>query len=165
MIEFKTNNIEFLQQLHKVPTALKRGLRQGADASGKQLIKALVKDMRLPKSGRTYRTSIGKTGKKLRSPRAYNASAPSETPAIVTGEFRRSLGFEVQGSSRLVFGSGKDDIAKYAKFLEEGTSRMKARKPLQRTAKKMNNKIDKNLVRAIRKELKNINIPTRRVSA
>lgn len=109
--------------------------------------------MKLPKSGRLYKTSIGMTGNPLKSIRSYRASSPNQVPAIVTGEFRRSLGFEVQGSSRLVFGSGKDGMAKYAKFLEEGTSRMKARKPLQRTAQKWIIKLIKILTAILKNNL------------
>lgn len=158
MIEYKNNNHKFNRQFKKQENAIKRGLRQGAAISGKELVSKLKKDMKLPKSGRLYKTSIGMTGNPLKSIRSYRASSPNQVPAIVTGEFRRSLGFEVQGSSRLVFGSGKDGIAKYAKFLEEGTSRMKARKPLQRTAQKMDNQVNKNLTRNIKKQLAKIGV-------
>lgn len=163
MIEYINNFEKFNRDFSRSKDAMKRGLRKGANISGDQLVKQLIKDMRLPKTGRVYSTRIGKRGAELKSLRRYNASSPNQVPAIVTGEFRRSLGFEVQGSSRLVFGSGKDGMAKYAKFLEEGTSRMKARKPLQRTAKKMNNQIDKNLIRMIRKEYRAIGIKTKKI--
>lgn len=158
MIEYKNNNHKFNRQFKKQEKAFKRGLRQGAAISGKELIKTLRKDMKLPKSGRLYKTAIGMTGKPLKSVRTYRASSPNEVPAVVSGDFRKSLGFEVQGSSRLVFGSGKDDIAQYAKYLETGTSRMKARKPLQRTAQKMDNQVNKNLNRNIKKQLAKIGV-------
>ena len=158
MIEYKNNNHKFNRQFKKQEKAIKRGLRQGAAISGRELVDKLNKDMKLPKSGRLYKTKKGMSGKELKYIRTYRASSPNQVPAVVSGNFRKSLGFEVQGSSRLVFGSGKDDIAQYAKYLETGTSRMKARKPLQRTAQKMDNQVNKNLNRNIKKQLAKIGV-------
>ncbi len=158
MIQYKDNTKQFNAAFKRQERAVRRGLRQGGAISGNDLVKSLKKDMKQPKSGRTYKTSIGMSGNLLQNVRTYKASSESQTPAVVTGEFRRSLGYEVQGSSRLVFGSGMDGLAKYAKFLEKGTKNMKARKPLQRAAKKMQRKVNDNINRSVVIELRKIGV-------
>ena len=73
--------------------------------------------------------SKNKTGKlyirrdRLGRGKRHQASAAGESPANRTGNYRKSVGFNVSGSSELRFGNS----AEYAGFLEVGTSRMKAR--------------------------------------
>lgn len=134
--------------------ALAKGFRFGAYISGKELVSDLREDMKKPKHGRTYRVYKGIGGTKLKRPRLHKASSESEIPAIITGEFRKSVDFAVRGSKRLEFGSGNEGLAKkYAKALEFGSSKMAARKPIQRTAKKLQNQVNKNLSNSINKEV------------
>lgn len=137
----------------KLPKHISRGIRRGAYISGKELVADLRADMGKSKSGRTYRVYKGVSGG-LKRGRLHTASAPSETPAVITGEFRKSIDFEVRGNKRLEFGSGKDGLASYAKYLEEGTSRMKARMPIQRTAKKLDKRVLSNLTTEVNKEIR-----------
>ena len=57
----------------------------------------------------------------------HQASAPGESPAILSGTLSRSLYYKVRGSHQLEIGAD----AKYAGFLESGTSKMAARPFLQ----------------------------------
>ena len=61
------------------------------------------------------------------------ASAPHEVPAYRSGKFYKSVNFLVRGVNRMEFGSEGVD---YARYLEEGTSKMVARKPFEKTNKK-----------------------------
>ena len=103
---------------------------KGFFTSGKELVKDLKKDMKEPKSGRTYKIYRGVRGGKLKKPRLHIASAPSETPAILTGKFRKSVDFAVRGNRTLEFGANQS-APEYAEFLENGTSKMEAREPFK----------------------------------
>jgi hypothetical protein len=77
----------------------------------------------LPKHGRTYKTRLKITGKRLKRVskggfmNSHIASAPGEAPAIVTGDLRRSVGFRVRGSDEVEIGAGSAKV-NYAKYLE-----------------------------------------------
>lgn len=71
-----------------------------------------------PKTGRIYR----------RGSITHRASAPDQAPASDTGHLLRSIGFEAQGSSAVVFAA-----AAYARALEFGT-RFIAPRPFLRRA-------------------------------
>lgn len=153
MIKIKEgkDNAQTLKFLYEMPVELTKAIRQGFYASGKQLVADLNKDMKKPKSGKTYKVYKGVTGK-LKKPRLHIASAPSETPAIITGKFRKSVDFEVRGNRKLEFGAN-EKAPDYAEFLENGTSKMAARKPFERIVLKNKNKIKSNLDTRIKKAL------------
>jgi len=75
--------------------------------------------------------------------RKHRSSAPGETPANITGYYRKSLGFQVnQGTTpQLVIGNS----AEYAGFLERGTRRMRARPGLRNAIKSSERDIIRNL--------------------
>lgn len=58
----------------------------------------------------------------------YRASAAGQDPANRSGAYKRSIDYTVRGYQELEFGVG----VKYAKWLNMGTSRMKARPHLRR---------------------------------
>ena len=117
--------------LYELPVELTKAIRQGFYTSGKQLVADLNKDMKLPKSGKKYKIYKG-VGGKLSKPRVHIASAPSQTPAVITGKFRKSVDFKVRGNRELEFGAN-EFAPDYAEFLENGTSKMEAREPFKRT--------------------------------
>jgi hypothetical protein len=86
--------------------------------SNQKLIGWLQADMRNKKSGRIY-------GK-------HQASSPSETPAVLSGRYSKSLNTFIRGGKRFGFGS-KGNVS-YFSYLETGTTAMLARKPILRTA-------------------------------
>ena len=77
----------------------------------------------------------------MKKTRLQRASSESETPAVRTGAFRNSINFVVQGYNRMEFGSGENTAKQYAKVLELGSKKMKARKPLQRANENNQDKI------------------------
>lgn len=153
------NNVKVTQATLQSPIAVSKGIRQGMYTSGKELVGTLRSDMKAPKSGRTYKIYRGRNNALLKRPRLHRASSPSEVPAVITGEFSKSVDFSVKGDSRLEFGSGDRGLAKkYARALELGTSIMAARKPLGRTVKKLQGQLRSNITKRINGNLKHIGI-------
>lgn len=98
----------------------KRGIRQAFYFIGRDLRNTAQKGiLAKPKSGKIYYIRKGKKNARYR----HQASAPGQMPANFTGKLRRSIRFLVHGWRKMEFGAD----AEYAKFLEEGTSRMAAR--------------------------------------
>ncbi len=99
----------------------KKGIRQGMFKSGKSLIaRASSEILRKPKSGRTY-IIVDRAGRRRR----HVASAPGETHANITGETRRSLSYQLHGTSQLEFGYGVSQgktASDWAEELEFGPS-------------------------------------------
>jgi hypothetical protein len=153
MIKVKagTNNEKTMKFLYELPVELTKAIRQGFYTSGKQLVEDLNKDMKAPKSGRAYKVYRGVSGK-LTKPKIHIASAPSETPAIITGKFRKSVDFAVRGNRTLEFGANQS-APEYAEFLEKGTSKMEAREPFKRTVLKLKDKIKSNIDIQLKKAL------------
>jgi len=147
------DNKRVLMANAKLPKHITKGIRMGAYISGKQLVADLKQDMSQNKSGKTYKIYVG-VGGPLKKPRLHTASSPRETPAIITGTFRKSIDFKVRGNKTLEFGSGNEGIAKeYAGVLELGSSNMAARKPLGRTVKKLQNQVKTNITKEINKQI------------
>jgi hypothetical protein len=144
--------------------AITRGFRTGAYISGKELVDDLNKSMNESKSGKKYRVYTGRSGQRLTKSRLHTASSESETPGIISGNFRRSVDFLVRGNKTLEFGSGAKGFAEdYAKALEEGTSKMAARKPIGRTVNKLKSRVRDNLTIQTNKQMKNIGFAVRKV--
>jgi hypothetical protein len=126
-------NLATLLKNKKLNKQVTDAYRKTAYQIGRTLRDWLLQDMKKPKSGREYPVYFGVRGR-LKKPKLKRASAESETPAIRTGEFRKSINFIVRGNRTLEWGSGKDSFAiKYSKALEFGSKNMKARMPLQRS--------------------------------
>jgi hypothetical protein len=147
-------NEKTMKFLYEMPVELTRAIRKGFYISGRQLVENLNKDMKLPKSGKSYKVYRGIGGSKLKKSRVHIASAPNETPAIITGKFRKSVDFAVRGNRTLEFGAN-ESAPEYAEFLEKGTSRMQARKPFERTVLKLKEKIKSNIDIELKKALSN----------
>lgn len=110
--------------------------RSGKDITAEFSRQVLAKDKR----GRLYIRMI-KGGARRR----HIASAPGQTPANMTGNYRKSSGFSVDGAHQLTFGNS----AAYAGHLEVGTSRMKARPGLGNSIKASERDIIRNLADGI----------------
>jgi len=128
-----TEGLATLLKNRKLPQEISVAFRKTSYEIGKTLHNWLKQDMKKPKTGRQYKSYFG-VGGKLKRPKLVRASAPSETPAVRPGNFRRSVNFIVRGNRTLEWGSGKDGFATgYNKALEFGSKNMKARAPLQRS--------------------------------
>lgn len=115
--------------IENIPNLTRRGLRQGMFKVGHSLIAVANQEiLKGVKTGIVY-IRRDKAGRRRR----HLSSAPGETHANRTGTLRRSLSFQLRGSSEIEFGygvsSGKE-APEYAKFVEFGTTKMKARPSL-----------------------------------
>jgi hypothetical protein len=134
-----------------LPRHITKGIRMGAYISGKQLVANLRSDMREKKHGKVYKVSIGRGGRALKKSRLHTASSAAETPAMITGDFSKSIDFKVKGNRTLEFGSGSNGYAEdYAKYLET------IRKPLGRTVRKLQNNVKTNIKKEINKQIKQL---------
>ena len=130
----------------------KRGARQAMFKSGQGLIKnASTEILRKPKSGKTYIVR-SKSGRKRR----HVASKAFETHANLTGATRRSLSFQLHGTSQLEFGYGVSagkDVPDYARDLELGRIN-EPRPSLQNAIRAETSNIIQHFEREIRKQFK-----------
>ena len=122
-------NAKVFATIEDIPNLTKRGLRQGMFKVGHSLIAVANREiLKGEKTGITY-IRRDRAGRRRR----HLSSAPGETHANRTGLLRRSLSFQLRGSSEIEFGygvsSGKEAPV-YAKFVEFGTTKMKARPSL-----------------------------------
>ncbi len=128
MLDFvgdRSNKKVFLQ-IDRLEDRTRRGIRQFWFILGKSLLKSFnAAVLQKPRSGRVYRIRRGKTR------RRHIASRPGESPANISGNYRRSAGFQIRGANEMQFGAG----AEYAGFLENGTSKMAARPGLGNAVK------------------------------
>lgn len=90
-------------------------INKGWHNIGNTLVDFVKKDMRKPKHGKTY----------IIDGKRHTASAPDESPAILSGNLEKTVRYEIDGAD-LLFGAG-DDRTDYAKFLELGTQKMEQR--------------------------------------
>lgn len=128
-LEPDRKNRKVFLQIGNARDATKRGIRQGFFRLGSALRETLRKDLLAKdKRGRIYKIRRGKVR------RRHRASAPGQTPASLSGNYRKNVGYQIHGSDELEFGIRN---VNYADFLERGTSRMKPRPGLGNTVKKM----------------------------
>ena len=133
-IKFKSDrkNDRVFLVIKDIPKLTRRGLRQGMFKVGHSLIAVASRDiLRGAKTGVVY-IRRDRSGRRRR----HQSSAPGETHANRSGLLRRSLSFQLRGSSEIEFGygvsSGKE-APDYAGFVEFGTTKMKARPSLRNT--------------------------------
>ena len=148
------NNKQLAIAHARLSNAMSKGLRSGAYQSGKEMVSWLTSDMAKPKTGRKYRINIGRGGKLLKRTRLHIASSPTETPAVITGDFRKSIDFVVHGSKYFEFGSGAKGLAEaYAAKLENGDHKMAARQPVKQTVDRYKIKVKTNLTNQVNRSM------------
>lgn len=108
----------------------RRGLRQGMFRAGNALISEADREIQTgTKTGIIYIRRI-RGGRRRR----HQSSAAGQTHANLSGALRRSLSFQLRGSTEVEFGYGVSSgrgAPDHAKWVEFGTSRMKARPSLR----------------------------------
>lgn len=99
---------------------MRAAMAQAGNLVGKELVKRTTDGMKSgAKSGRVYARKGGGT---------YQASAPGEYSAVVTGRLLRSVNYQVSGAQYIRFYA----TAGHAGYQEYGTSKMAARENLKR---------------------------------
>jgi len=102
---------------------------------------AIKRQLTGQRSGRTYKVS--------KSGEVHTASAPGESPAVLSGDLRASITTapDPKGNTALYYvGSDKD----YAVYLEKGTKYMRPRPYFEKAIKKALNDIRKELARSMK---------------
>ena len=155
MFQFKPdkNNPKVELHIENLANMTVRGIRQGFFALGSALLTDMNAEvLKKDKTGRIYivRTSGGKRG--VGKKRRHQASAPGQTPANLTGNYRRAIGYQIYGSDSMEFGI-RDD-ADYGTFLDSGSSRMLPRPGVRNTVTKMQGQANEYFMGNIEKELK-----------
>ena len=109
--------------LERIDENTRRGIRQGFFRLGSSLVRTSSKQIldRSKKTGRIYRI---RRGQRIRR---HQASAPGQSPANLSGKYRRSFGFKIKGFQEMKFGSGLAMKEDYPEYLEKGTRKMKPR--------------------------------------
>lgn len=115
----------------RIRTAVYRGVRDGLERVAVRFQNQVVRMLSRPGGGaRAIRYYTDKKGKRRRSKR-YARSLPGQPPAVQTGTLRRS--FQRGRSKAVVLGTVAvvkvGSNLKYARWLEEGTSRGLAPRP------------------------------------
>lgn len=143
-IESSGSTRSAIQSIIDQDVRVQRGLRRGLMNAGKMLKKNMQQEiLRGVKTGRVYRIRRGNRVKN------HRASAAGETAANISGTYRKSVGFQAHGYDELEFGASAD----YAKYLEEGTSRMAERPGLRNTIEAHTGDIEKMLEEAVFKAI------------
>lgn len=115
--------------IDNIANATRRGIRQGFFQLGKDLVKTASRQiLAKPKKGKLYRL---KRGNRIIN---HRASKAGESPANLSGKYRRSIGYNIHGSSNMIFGAGNSGVP-YAVWLEEGTGKMASRPGLGNAVK------------------------------
>lgn len=162
MIKIRGTKSRQLKIIASIPRRARQEIRKALYHSGKDIagIRGSVNDglikqeiNKKPKSGRTYIVSRGIGGAKLQRPRRHKASRVGQSPAVITGALRESVGFKVEGFRRLEISAGGAG-APYARFLELGTSKIAARRFMIRPIIRSRRNIINNFSRALRNATK-----------
>lgn len=114
------SNRQIFIQLRNINRETKKAIRTAFFAIKKDLTdeaRRLIKEP--PKTGIVYLLRKKRGGRQFR----HQASRVGESPANFTGNLSRGVGAKIRGSLQMDFG----DTAKYAKFLEKGTSKIQPR--------------------------------------
>ena len=136
---------ETINFTRSLPRTLAIGINRGMRITGKSMVLDTRKRMRSGTfSGRTYR---------IRG-RNHRASATGEYPHRITGRLSRSINSKTFGARRMEFGA----TAEYAKYLEEGTSKMGARKYLVQTAKRFDKQFEVDIITQVNIEIRKKNV-------
>jgi len=133
-IEGGANDFRFYDSAANLAANTHFGIEKAFWQSGKDITAEFSKQvLAKTKTGRLY----------IIRKRKHRASAAGETPANITGNYRKSIGFIVnQGTTpQLTIGNS----AEYAGFLELGTSRMRPRPGLRNSISASERDIIRNL--------------------
>lgn len=130
MIKFDTRALQQLtKSLKSTAIQSKSKMRAVLDTIGREVVVDVKTQMTTKnKTGRVYRVGTGLNGNVLKNSRLHRASAGNEYPAVRSGNLRKSMYYKVRSYNTVVIGNS----ARYAKYLENGTSKLQPRKLVKR---------------------------------
>jgi HK97 gp10 family phage protein len=146
MLSFQEDHLnkQVNAQINALEDRTKRGIRQFWFLLGKSLLKSFnTAVLEKPRGGRVYKIRRGRTRRK------HTASQPGETPANISGNYRRLANYQIRGTDEMLFGNAAD----YAGFLENGTSKMEARPGLGNAVKDVEGDAIIDAANSVEKEL------------
>lgn len=157
-IKYGSQNDNIKINIFRIGKSSVEGIRKAFYYIGKDLQQTSQQSiLSKNKTGKVYLVRLGKIKKR------HQASAEGQAPANLTGNLRKSIGYEVRGGDQMEFGSRngppaaglspKQNVADYAPFLEFGTSKMGARPFIQPSLMKNEGNIIQHFERELEKEL------------
>lgn len=140
-IKIDTKSKAVLVKIDEGVKFVKNGIRQALHKIGVENRRHARKLIRSKeKTGRLY----------LIHGKVHRASAPGESPANLTGQLAKSIGFKANGAYSMEFFAKAD----YAGYLEDGTSKMARRPFMERTVKDKERDAERYLMEAVDREIK-----------
>ena len=100
----QTNKAAYLS-LKTLNARTRLGIDRAFRMEQPELLKDTTDGFEEPKSGNVYRVYRDIGGRKLKRGRLHQASAKNETPAVLTGALRKSLGFTMRKGSSMTYGA------------------------------------------------------------
>lgn len=128
--------VHWTDKLYKQSIAERKEVEKVLNNFGEKVKARIIRHMTQdPKTGHIYYLPGGKL---------HQASAPWESPAKMTGNLISALNYEVE-NNKLTIGAlrmGSSDIVDYAKYLEQGTTKMAPRPYLESTTREVGKGFD-----------------------
>lgn len=134
-------NKRAIHSLENIAANTHFGVERSLWKSGKDILSEFSRQVLAKDKKGTLYVLRDRSGRRRR----HVSSAPGQTPANRTGNYRKSGDFNVSNGNQLVFGNA----AEYSGFLELGTSRMKKRPGLSNTIKATERDVIRNLATGI----------------
>ncbi len=129
------NNRQVLLSLENIEENTRRGIRAGFFRLGSLMRANLRRELlNKNKTGRIYKNVRLRTGG---IKRLHRASGRGQTPANLSGNYRKNVGFQIRGSQSMEF--GVRDGAEYAEFLEDQLNRPGVGNTVKATQKQAQN--------------------------
>lgn len=91
--------------LKGLPASIRKGIQQAFIKERPELKKDTIDDMQKSKSGRDYFVYVSTSGRRLKRGRWHKASKVGESPAVLSGDLKRSLGFRIKNGKILTYGA------------------------------------------------------------
>ena len=166
-------NKEEIRYIRENSLRARTGIRKAFHKMGKQMTEVAKRNILYErKSGRVYFISAKGTVNYVGKMRRYKffgkeakvkhiASAPSQSPARITGKLIKSIGFTVRGAQQLEYGAhpimvkskNAAKLSSYPKYLEEGTVKMLPRpflaNSIRDNSRNNTNHLDREIFKAI----------------
>ena len=109
------NHDRLILAINDIAGSTEKGARQGLYKVGRILKATANKNiLEKPKAGKTYFIRRGRSGRRFK----HVASAAGESFANKSGAARKTLGFDVRGSSSVEFGFRRNAATDYVSILE-----------------------------------------------
>ena len=138
-----------IARINRISEITEFGIRRAWFAVGKDLLDSANEAvLRRPRHGRVY-FRRGPSGRRRR----HVASRPLESHANLSGTLRKSMQWKVRGRDlRFGYGAATANAPEYARFVEEGTSRMVRRPTLRNSIDANRRNTEQHLVQAVFRE-------------